>query len=199
MSYLKKIEYEITLKDSFWVVRNCPKCGRKTHYINTKKFRVNANGNKLDVWLIYQCAECKQTLNLAIYERRKASSIPREEYQCFLGNDEQLAERYGQSMQLFRENKADIDWGRLQYGIVKVHESIEGGEGRERILVTVKNPDGLKIRLEKQIAMVLGLSRDQVKKLMVKGEIEIREHAQYLLSIEVAVEINQGVIRKPTL
>ena len=43
MSYLKKIEYEITLKDSFWVVRNCPKCGRKTHYINTKKFRVNAN------------------------------------------------------------------------------------------------------------------------------------------------------------
>ena len=199
MSYLKKIEYEITLKDSFWVVRNCPKCGRKTHYINTKKFRVNANGNKLDVWLIYQCAECKQTLNLAIYERRKASSIPREEYQCFLGNDEQLAERYGQSMQLFRENKADIDWGRLQYGIVKVHESIEGGEGRERILVTVKNPDGLKIRLEKQIAMVLGLSRDQVKKLMVKGEIEIRKHSQYLLSIEVAVEINQGVIRKPTL
>ena len=199
MSYLKKIEYEITLKDSFWVVRNCPKCGRKTHYINTKKFRVNANGNKLDVWLIYQCAECKQTLNLAIYERRKASSIPREEYQCFLGNDEQLAERYGQSMQLFRENKADIDWGRLQYGIVKVHESIEGGEGRERILVTIKNPAGLNIRLEKQIAMVLGLSRDQVKKLMVKGEIEIREHSQYLLSIEVAVEINQGVIRKPTL
>ena len=199
MSYLKKIEYEITLKDSFWVVRNCPKCGRKTHYINTKKFRVNANGNKLDVWLIYQCAECKQTLNLAIYERRKASSIPREEYQCFFCYYEQLAERYGQSMQLFRENKADIDWGRLQYGIVKVHESIEGGEGRERILVTVKNPDGLKIRLEKQIAMVLGLSRDQVKKLMVKGEIEIREHSQYLLSIEVAVEINQGVIRKPTL
>ena len=66
-------------------------------------------------------------------------------------------------------------------------------------MVTVKNPDGLKIRLEKQIAMVLGLSRDQVKKLMVKGEIEIREHSQYLLSIEVAVEINQGVIRKPTL
>ena len=84
MSYLKKIEYEIILKDSFWVARNCPKCGRKTHYINTKKFRINANGNKLDVWLIYQCAECKHTLNLAIYKRQKVSSIPKEEYQCFL-------------------------------------------------------------------------------------------------------------------
>ena len=83
MSYLKKIEYEIILKDSFWVIRSCPKCGRKTHFKNTKKFRINANGNKLDVWLIYQCAECKHPLNLSIYERQKASSIPKEEYQRF--------------------------------------------------------------------------------------------------------------------
>ena len=48
MSYLREIRYEIVLEDSFWVFRNCSKCGRKTHFINTKKFRVNANGNKLD-------------------------------------------------------------------------------------------------------------------------------------------------------
>ena len=29
MSYLRKIEYEIVLKNSFWIIRNCPKCGRK--------------------------------------------------------------------------------------------------------------------------------------------------------------------------
>lgn len=84
MSYLRKIEYEIVLKDSFWVIRSCPKCGRKTHYRNTNKFRINANGNKLDVRLIYHCTECKHTLNIAIYERKKVSSIPKEEYQCFL-------------------------------------------------------------------------------------------------------------------
>lgn len=84
MSYLRKIEYEIVLKDSFWVIRSCPKCGRKTHFRNTNKFRINANGNKLDVWLIYHCTECKHTLNIAIYERKKVSSIPKEEYQCFL-------------------------------------------------------------------------------------------------------------------
>ena len=57
---------------------------RKMHYRNTNKFRINANGNKLDVWLIYHCTECKHTLNIAIYERKKVSSIPKEEYQCFL-------------------------------------------------------------------------------------------------------------------
>ena len=98
MSYLKKIEYEIVLKDSFWVIRNCPKCGRKTYFKNTKKFRVNANGNKLDVWLIYQCGECKHTLNLSIYERQKASSIPKEDYQRFLDNDEQFAEIHGKNV-----------------------------------------------------------------------------------------------------
>ncbi len=114
MSYLRKIEYEIVLKDSFWIIRNCPKCGRKAHYINTKKFRVNANGNILDIWLIYQCAECKHTLNLAIYGRKKVSSITKDEYQCFLDNDEQLAEMYGKNMQLFQANKAVIDFDRLQ-------------------------------------------------------------------------------------
>ena len=173
MSYLRKIEYEIVLKDSFLIIRNCPKCGRKSHYINTKKFRVNANGNKLDIWLIYQCAECKHTLNLAIYERKKASSITKEEYQCFLDNDEQLAERYGKDMQLFRTNKADIDFDRLHYGVIKLHETKEISEFGEQIIITVKNPNQMKIRSEKQIAMVLGLSRNQVKSLLEKGEIEL--------------------------
>ena len=173
MSYLRKIEYEIVLKDSFLIIRNCPKCGRKSHYINTKKFRVNANGNKLDIWLIYQCAECKHTLNLAIYERKKASSITKEEYQCFLDNDEQLAERYGKDMQLFRTNKADIDFDRLHYGVIKLHETKEISGFGEQIIITVKNPNQMKIRSEKQIAMVLGLSRNQVKSLLEKVEIEL--------------------------
>ncbi len=105
MSYLKKIEYEIILKDSLKVIRNCPKCGRKTYYINTKKFRINANGNKLDVWLIYQCAEYKHTLNITIYERKKASSISKEEYQCLLDNNEQHAEMYGKNKEARNHRK----------------------------------------------------------------------------------------------
>lgn len=173
MSYLRKIEYEIVLKDSFWIIRNCPKCGRKTHYINTKKFRINANGNRLDIWLIYQCVACKHTLNLAIYERKKVSSIPKAEYQRFLDNDEQLAEMYGKNMRLFRSNKADIDFDSLQYALVKLHETMESSGSGERIVITVKNPCQMKIRSEKQIAMVLGLSRNQVKNLLEKGEIEV--------------------------
>ena len=176
MSYLKKIEYEIVLKDSFLVIRGCPKCGKKTHFKNTKKFRVNANGNKLDIWLIYQCEECSHTLNLAIYERKKVSSIPKEEYQCFLNNNEQLAEMYGKDIQLFRKNKADIDFDRLDYAFDKLHETIECTDSEEGIVVTINNPYQLKIAPEKQIAVVLGLSRSQVKNLLGAGEIELKTY-----------------------
>lgn len=101
MSYLKKIEYELIVKESFRVIRNCPKCGGKAHFVNTDKFRVNANGNKLDIWLIYRCVECKHTLNLAIYERQKVSLIPKDEYRRFLDNDEELAQMYGKDVRLF--------------------------------------------------------------------------------------------------
>lgn len=185
MSYLRKIEYEIVLKDSFWISRNCPKCGRKTHYINTKKFRINANGNKLDIWLIYQCLECKHTLNLAIYERRKVSSIPKEEYQCFLNNDEQLAETYGKNMQLFRTNNADIDFDRLHYDFIKLHETIESEELGERIVIRINNPRQLKIHLEKQIATVLGISRMQVKRLLEKEEIELKIESPQSISFSI--------------
>lgn len=100
MSYLEKMEYEIIPKDSLSVIHNCSGCGKKSVFQNTKKFRVNANGNRLDVWLIYQCERCKHTYNLAIYERAKVSSISEKEYKSFLGNDEQLAETYVASLLL---------------------------------------------------------------------------------------------------
>ncbi len=186
MSYLRKIEYEIVLKDSFWIIRNCPKCGTKTHYINTKKFRVNANGNRLDIWLIYHCVECRHTFNLAIYERKKVSSIAKEEYQCFLDNDKQLAEMYGKNVQLFRSNKADIDFDRLHYGLVKLYETIESSIWGEQILITVKNPCQIKIRSEKLPAMVLGLSRNQVKSLLEKGEIELKTDLPQCISFAIS-------------
>lgn len=188
MSYLKKMEYEIVLKDSFWVIRNCPKCGRKTYFKNTRKFRVNANGNKLDAWLIYQCEECKHTLNISIYERRKVSSIPKEEYQRFLNNDEQFAEMHGKNVQLFRKNKATIDFEKVNYDFVKLHEATEYGDFEERIVIAINNPYQLKIRPEKQIAEILGLSRSQIKNLLEKGEMELKTELPQFISVSVNVE-----------
>ena len=80
---------------------------------------------------------------------------------------------YGKNIQLFRTNKADIDFDRLHYSVLKLHETIENSRFGEQIIITIKKPYQMEIRSEKQVAMVLGLSRNQVKSLLEKGEIEL--------------------------
>ena len=78
MSYVSTIQ----------IVHKCSGCGKKMPFVNTGKFRVNANGSKVDVWLIYQCAKCRHSLNLTIYERIRPGRIPEEDFQKFQENDE---------------------------------------------------------------------------------------------------------------
>jgi len=94
MSYTDQKEYK--------VIHKCGHCGKKTAFISTRRFRVNANKNKLDVWLIYQCRKCRHTLNIPIYERIAPQKIPKELYEGFLANDEALAFRYGSDAALFK-------------------------------------------------------------------------------------------------
>ncbi len=86
----------------------CSGCRKKMEFVNTGKFRVNANGNCVDVWLIYQCIKCKHTRNLTIYERMKPDRIPQEEYQLFLENDEGLAAEYGNDISFLKRNKVEL-------------------------------------------------------------------------------------------
>lgn len=129
MSYFEKREskskykYQIEPTESFGVIHNCAGCGRKERFINTGRFRVNANGNRLDVWLIYQCEKCKHTLNLSIYERVDRKKIPTEDYQLFLKNDEVLAERFGMDSAFFKKNRVEVDWDKVSLSVKAIQNN----------------------------------------------------------------------------
>ncbi|MCI8390198.1 MAG: DUF1062 domain-containing protein [Roseburia sp.] len=122
---------------------------------------------------------------MSICERQKVSSVPRGEYQCFPDNDEQLAEMYGKNAQLFQKNKAVIDFEKAAYDFVKLHETMEYGDFEKQVIIAVKNPQQLKIRPEKQIAEILGLSRSQVKNLLEKGEMEVKSELPHFISVRI--------------
>ncbi|MGN1025845.1 MAG: DUF1062 domain-containing protein [Faecousia sp.] len=90
------------------VFHRCGGCGKKQAFVNTGKFRVNANGNRVDVWLIYRCGKCKHTWNLTVYERRNPGRIPAEEYERFLENDPELAAAYGKDIAFLKRNAAEL-------------------------------------------------------------------------------------------
>ena len=78
----------------YFILHPCGRCKKKQQFVSTRKFRINANKNKLDIWLIYQCRKCRHTLNVPIFERTPAHKIPRELYDLFLANDQELAQKY---------------------------------------------------------------------------------------------------------
>lgn len=94
---------------SIKVYHRCGGCGKKQEFINSRKFRVNANGNRVDVWLIYRCKKCKHSWNLTIYERIRPSKIAPEDYIRFLENDWELALAYGQDLSFLKKNHAECE------------------------------------------------------------------------------------------
>lgn len=97
-----------TKPKSIKVLHRCGGCGKKQEFVNSGKFRVNANGNNVDVWLIYRCQKCKHSWNLTVYERTKPHKIPPELYELFLCNDEDTAYSYGRDIDFLKRNNAEI-------------------------------------------------------------------------------------------
>lgn len=93
---------------SLKVYHHCGGCGRRQEFKNSGKFRVNANGNKVDVWLIYRCRKCRHSWNLAVYERVNPSKIARTEYERFMENDFELASQYGNDISFLKKNHAEF-------------------------------------------------------------------------------------------
>lgn len=69
------------------VVRTCPRCNAERAFASSDRFRVNASGRRLDVWLIYRCVSCDFTWNLTVVERATPESIGAARLRAFLVND----------------------------------------------------------------------------------------------------------------
>ena len=89
----------------------------------------------------------------------------------------------------FKKNKAEVDSENVNYQFVKVQETEGEKGGEQRTLIIIHNPYGLKIRSEKQIAEVLGLSRSHVKKLIEQDTILIENDSAQFISIDVSDDI----------
>ena len=94
--------------DNVRVYYRCGGCGKKQEFINSYRFRVNANGKSVDVWLIYRCKKCKHSKNLTIYERTRPGKIPEELFESFMNNDMETAMKYGSDIDFLKRNNAEL-------------------------------------------------------------------------------------------
>ena len=177
MSYLRKFQYKIVPQESYTIIRNCSGCGCKSSYQNSNNFRINANGNRVDVWLIYQCKKCQHTYNLTIYERIRPESILAKEYRSLMENDGELAMKYGTDKSLFLKNKAEFDGNSTSYLLLnsgtKKLVSDEAIQFQSGDIIEIENLCCIKVRMDKIVAEILHITRNKEKQLEKSGNIEI--------------------------
>jgi len=151
------------------VIRNCPKCGCHSEYESTGNFRVNANQNHIDVWLIYQCNKCKSTWNMEILTRVNSNKIKKSLYLKFLSNDPKLAKEYAFDAAVHSRNKSILNYQKVNYDIEGYDFTLN--KLMEVITIELICDYAIDIRLDKIISRQLGISREEVKQLGISGKL----------------------------
>ncbi|MBH1942239.1 DUF1062 domain-containing protein [Mobilitalea sibirica] len=151
------------------VIKHCSKCNNKTEFMSSRTFRVNANQNKLDVWLIYHCIHCNTTWNMEILSRVISSTIDKVLYHKFIQNDPELADEYAFDHTLHSKNKSVISYDNLQYDIIGENISLQSIKGTVPLVIECNYP--FDIRIDKILSQKLGVSREVVKRMVKNKKI----------------------------
>ncbi|QND57344.1 DUF1062 domain-containing protein [Mesorhizobium huakuii] len=142
---------------------NCNRCGGVKAYRCSGKFRVNANGKRIDVWLIYRCVDCDNSWNFGIFERCNRRDIEPALLQALESNDPGLARRHAFDIVALRSHVGRVE----EFPDVAVHKRLLGGARESaaalELQLGLEMPTSL--RLDRLLANELGISRSRLQAL----------------------------------
>ncbi|MFD1982323.1 DUF1062 domain-containing protein [Mesorhizobium newzealandense] len=163
MSGTLRVHWAITPKTAPRPLINCNRCGTVKAYCCSGKFRVNANGKRIDVWLIYRCVDCDNSWNFGILERCNRRDIEPALLAALESNDPALARRHAFDVIALRNRVGHVE----EFPDVAVHkqrlgDTRESSTGLE-LQLRLEMPTSL--RLDRLLANELGVSRSRLQAL----------------------------------
>ena len=91
------------------IVKTCVSC-RTTRHHPTGKFRVNASGKLLDVWMLIGCEQCDRTSKIPLYERIHVQALDHERLLKFEANDPATVRQLAMDTALAGRAGHQLDW-----------------------------------------------------------------------------------------
>ncbi|WP_342362660.1 DUF1062 domain-containing protein [Terrarubrum flagellatum] len=170
-------------------IRNCSRCKAARPFGSSGLFRLNANGKRLDAWLIYRCSHCDNAWNRSIFERRKINEIDRALLAALQVNDAHLARRIAfdvndlgrtriESMQEARTTKRLVSGDAL---------------GADHVEIALSSPQPVALRLDRVLALELSLSRQRLRQLDERGRIatspRVRLRASLVDGLRIRIDL----------
>lgn len=149
-----------------WIA--CNGCGGLRPFRCSGKIRLNANGRKLDAWLIYKCSTCDKTWNRPIFERQNVRDIHPEILEAMQSNDPGWIRTQAFDLAALRRKSQRID----EFADVDVQKALLSVTGNWTVLeISLLVPLSASMRLDRLLAMELGMSRSRLQALHGAGKL----------------------------
>jgi hypothetical protein len=145
---------------------NCSRCRGTTRFRASGRIRVNANGKRLDAWLIYRCTSCDSTWNRPVLERRAVSTIDPQLLASLQTNDPELSRRLA-----FETLPRKLEGER--FDDVTVRKEVVSGSARpaDRLEIVCIVPGTTGLRVDRLLATELRLSRSRIRNMHKAGHL----------------------------
>ena len=145
----------------------CSSCSAVKPFQSSDKFRLNAQGKRLDAWLIYRCRDCGSTWNRRLFIRRPIAEIDPNLLQSLQRNDEELAKRFALDSAQLRCRAPDPAGGtafRIQKQVLS-----DKTQPWQQVTIRMVLPAKLSLRLDRLLASELHRSRGQIQEMARAG------------------------------
>lgn len=150
----------------------CSGCGGLSAFQSSDKIRLNANGRKLDAWLIYRCVTCDKTWNRPIFERQPLRGIDSHVLEALQANDPDWVRTETFNLDALRRKTRRIDEF-PDYEIVKdvLGETPEW----EMLEIEFISTFPASIRFDRMLAAELNLPRAVLKAMHERGFVRMAD------------------------
>lgn len=147
----------------------CNRCRTVRPFESSGKTRLNANGRRLDAWLIYRCSGCDSTWNRPIFERRHIRDIDPATLHALQNNDGAWIEKVSFDLDGLRQNAERIE----EFAEVHVEKTILNPAAESSLCVEIILGLAMKtsLRTERLLSMELGLPRKRIAMLEEAGRV----------------------------
>jgi len=171
MSETLRIKWTIILQTPPQPLLHCSRCNGTRSFRSSDRIRVNANGKRIDAWLIYKCTACDNTWNRPVLERRHVQSIDPSILTALRLNDPALARRLAFDAEGLKRCARQIE--AFNDVVVLKQVLLQGSAPTCRLEILCAVPQPVTLRLDRLVAAELRLSRNRARNLERDGALAV--------------------------
>jgi len=163
MSYVVRVQWIIIARTAPQPWLACRRCGEPRRFRSSDKIRVNANGKRVDAWLIYKCTECNGTWNRPILERRPVRAIDPDFLASLHGSEPALTRRLAFDVESLRQRAGRVE--EFDDALVVKSVPLDRTMSARRLEILCSVPDPIGLRVDRLLSNELRLSRSRIRRL----------------------------------